>query len=464
MKHRFIVLPRFGRDIWKIFNEHGHKFPMHTVYRLGWQIVNVLEYIHGCTYVHGDIKGSNILLGFGKSGGEQAYLLDFGLACHYNTKEYKPDPKKMHNGTIEYTSRDAHQGVPTMRGDVEILAYNLIEYGGGKLPWVVKNVLNKPVEVQKLKEEFMKSTGKSLSNCFGSSVSVPAPLAALLKYIGSMQHDTVPDYAKIRAIFEAGVKELGQKNSGVLQFDGAKTPASPSKRAALGRPDFSKSIVTKKKVDGAQPGPSKKDAPDAKRTRGATKKYVEVESDDSEEDVEMEKSPKKKTTAKTAKSNGSKDIPVGPRAGKRNRERKQNVDNSESENEAEQAKHSPQKKSRVATPESSVSPKKNAEKKKENSKNEDAQQDGTDKSTITLKGKNKTSKNKKTYHLNFNLDVSLNSDVVVVLNRKDKKKKKDEKKTNGDDEDEDIPNSDENEPGHQNRAGVYKGKFAKKTK
>lgn len=52
-----------------------------------------------------------MLLGFGKNGGSQVYLVDFGLASHYTTKDFKPDPKKMHNGTIEYTSRDAHQVV-----------------------------------------------------------------------------------------------------------------------------------------------------------------------------------------------------------------------------------------------------------------------------------------------------------------------------------------------------------------
>lgn len=71
--------------------------------------LDVYEYIHECTYVHADLKATNMLLGFGKSGGHQVYLVDFGLASHYTTKDFKPDPKKMHNGTIEYTSRDAHQ-------------------------------------------------------------------------------------------------------------------------------------------------------------------------------------------------------------------------------------------------------------------------------------------------------------------------------------------------------------------
>lgn len=70
--------------------------------------MNVLEYIHFKTYVHADIKGGNLLL-HSKSL-DQVYLVDFGLASHYTKGEYKLDPKKAHNGTIEYTSRDAHMG------------------------------------------------------------------------------------------------------------------------------------------------------------------------------------------------------------------------------------------------------------------------------------------------------------------------------------------------------------------
>lgn len=72
--------------------------------------LDVLEYIHGRTYVHADIKGGNILFGTKKGTENQAYLVDFGLASHYTIKDYKFDPKRAHNGTIEYTSIDAHNG------------------------------------------------------------------------------------------------------------------------------------------------------------------------------------------------------------------------------------------------------------------------------------------------------------------------------------------------------------------
>ena len=45
----------------------------------------------------------------------QVYLLDYGLVYRFNPdgnhKEYKEDPKRRHDGTIEFTSTDAHNGV-----------------------------------------------------------------------------------------------------------------------------------------------------------------------------------------------------------------------------------------------------------------------------------------------------------------------------------------------------------------
>lgn len=73
--------------------------------------MEVLEYIHRRGYVHADIKGANILMGATKGTTNQIYLVDFGLATKFTTsKEFKPNPKKAHDGTIEYLSRDAHIG------------------------------------------------------------------------------------------------------------------------------------------------------------------------------------------------------------------------------------------------------------------------------------------------------------------------------------------------------------------
>lgn len=73
-----------------------------------------MEYIHSRGYAHADVKGSNILLqGNGKE--KLAYLVDYGLAYRFRTssgehKVFVQDARRAHEGTLEFTSRDAHHG------------------------------------------------------------------------------------------------------------------------------------------------------------------------------------------------------------------------------------------------------------------------------------------------------------------------------------------------------------------
>ncbi|KAG4079025.1 hypothetical protein HA402_001680 [Bradysia odoriphaga] len=228
-RHRFVVMPRYARDVWSYFIENGKILPQPTIFRIAIQMLDVLEYIHTCEYVHADLKGANILLGQGKTGASQTYLVDFGLVSHYTTKDFKPDPKKMHNGTIEYTSRDAHNGVPTRRGDMEILAYNIIHWSGVTLPWEADGLLADEKKVQASKEAFMANVVDSLKKCFPSCSST---ITDYVKYVASMKYDDIPDYNKCRQMFEAGLKKLGEKNSGDLIFT-MKEAAGPSKKETV---------------------------------------------------------------------------------------------------------------------------------------------------------------------------------------------------------------------------------------
>ncbi|KAH8418068.1 hypothetical protein KR222_011406 [Zaprionus bogoriensis] len=215
-KHRFIVMPRYGSDIAKLYAQNGKRLPEGTVYRLAIQMLDVFQFMHSTGYVHADLKAANILLGLGKDGGAQAYLVDFGLASHYVTGDFKPDPKKMHNGTIEYTSRDAHLGVATRRADLEILGYNLIEWLGVELPWVKQKLLSEPVKVQKAKEAFMQDVAASLKPLFPKGV--PAPIGDYMKYVAKLAHNEAPDYDKCRTFFLTALKQLKVPNSGDLDF------------------------------------------------------------------------------------------------------------------------------------------------------------------------------------------------------------------------------------------------------
>lgn len=74
------------------------------------QILYAIEFMHQKGYAHGDIKGANVML----KNDNQAYLVDFGLVVRFKRdgvhQKYEIKPERRHNGTIEYTSRDAHTG------------------------------------------------------------------------------------------------------------------------------------------------------------------------------------------------------------------------------------------------------------------------------------------------------------------------------------------------------------------
>ncbi|XP_076234475.1 serine/threonine-protein kinase VRK1 [Calliopsis andreniformis] len=212
-KYRFVVMDRYGTDLWKLFEENSRRFPEHTVYKIALQIVNILEYIHFKMYVHADIKAANLLLDSKTQ--NQVYLVDFGLASRCTTKdEYKLDPKKAHNGTIEYTSRDAHMGVPTMRGDFEILGYNMIQWICGSLLW--EKDLSDPITVQKQKEKAFSNISEFLKKSFHGSV--PNTILKYMTLLGSMKFNDTPDYEKFKKILIDGLKELSHKPDGALEF------------------------------------------------------------------------------------------------------------------------------------------------------------------------------------------------------------------------------------------------------
>jgi vaccinia related kinase len=244
-KYRFIVMEKFGVDVDKLREKNKGALPEAVVYQLAWQISYTLEYIHETGYVHADIKGGNVLLGDTTENKNQAYLVDFGLAGKFTTdKEFKPNPKKAHDGTIEYLSRDAHHGVPTRRGDFEILGYNIIHWLGGSLPWDSK--LENPKTVQQLKEESWSDIPGFVKKCLKKNHQT---LTQYLQYVDKLKHNERPDYKKIRSWFENEVQKNGGRVDGPLQLQGAQ------KRKSTGEEDLAQmqdsedeDVVVKKTV------------------------------------------------------------------------------------------------------------------------------------------------------------------------------------------------------------------------
>ncbi|XP_055018975.1 serine/threonine-protein kinase VRK1 isoform X2 [Boleophthalmus pectinirostris] len=261
LRYRFMVLDRLGCDLQKICNQNGGVFKPDTVLQLGTRLVDVLEFIHENEYVHSDIKAANLLQGHRDP--HQVYLADYGLCYRYCPdgvhKEYKENPKKGHDGTIEYTSLDAHRGVaPSRRSDLQILGFCLLHWLCGKLPW--ERLLHNPGQVQEAKTRFLQNLPQSVSE-LSSSRAGTDEVASFLHYVQLLNYEDKPNYQLLR---------------GILNCSGSRLDLAPPLRPA-----------PKSKSKPEEPAPRNK-----KTGRGRCESRAETMEVDEEEEEEQRRKPK----------------------------------------------------------------------------------------------------------------------------------------------------------------------------
>uniref|UniRef100_A0A182T294 non-specific serine/threonine protein kinase n=1 Tax=Anopheles maculatus TaxID=74869 RepID=A0A182T294_9DIPT len=143
---------------------------------------------------------------------ERIHLIDFGLASKFvdSTDRHRPfcmDQRRAHDGTLEFTSRDAHMGAHARRSDLECLGYNLVYWSRGFLPWKDEKLLNQPEQVHRMKEYFMTDVREMLRLIYGDDC--PAYLGEFLAYVGKLTYDERPDYQYCKALFYKELKRLG---------------------------------------------------------------------------------------------------------------------------------------------------------------------------------------------------------------------------------------------------------------
>lgn len=278
-KYRFMVIDRLGTDLQKKFEECGRRFSRKLVLQLGLRMLDTLEYIHEHEYVHADIKASNLMLSHRDP--NQVYLVDYGLAYRYCPegvlKEYKEDPKRCHNGTIEFTSIDAHKGAtPSRRGDLEILGYCMVQWLCGQLPWEDK--LQDPLYVRDSKIRCRDSVSEFMTKCF-SSQDKPDELQRFMEEVKKLSYQDKPPYDTLRSILQAGLKSVRATDDGKLEFstvNGTKSAPKATKRKqkvdvyeddsedSEESPVKKKRTAKKKEVYGVKKSPRK--SPKAKKT------------------------------------------------------------------------------------------------------------------------------------------------------------------------------------------------------
>jgi serine/threonine protein kinase len=194
---RAIVMEYLGNSLEYLLQQKCYgKFTLKTTLMLGIQMFKQLKNLHENNFVHRDIKPENFLMGAG-GGRSYVYLIDFGLAKRYKSKEHvhiKCNADKKLIGTARYASVNSHIGTElSRRDDLESLVYLLIYFLKGSLPWQGINISDREEKYAKIGE--LKATISADKLCEGT----PVELCNFLNHIKKLGFKDKPDYKYLYA-------------------------------------------------------------------------------------------------------------------------------------------------------------------------------------------------------------------------------------------------------------------------
>ncbi len=211
--HNYLIMELLGKSIDKLFSENKKHFSYKTIFQIGYQMIERIEYVHSKGYIHRDIKPGNFVLGKGEKK-KIIYIIDFGLSKRYidkTTKKHIPYKEgKGLTGTARYVSLFTHYGIEqSRRDDIEGIAYNLIYLAKGKLPWQGVKTKNKKEKHKKIMESKLFYTPDKLCK------DLPEEFVNLLNYARELEFEEKPDYKNIKMIF----KNFIVNNGGTLNWE-----------------------------------------------------------------------------------------------------------------------------------------------------------------------------------------------------------------------------------------------------
>ena len=205
--YNVLIMQLMGKSLEDLINEKK-TFSIKTVCLLGYQMINVLEYIHDKHYVHRDIKPDNFVMGL-NSLSKKLFLLDFGLAKKYRSSttlvHYPLINKKKLTGTARYASINAMRGYEqSRRDDLEAVGYVLMYFLRGSLPWQGLSGKNK-------EERYRRILNKKLdTSAYDLCYQYPSEFETYIDYTRKMEYVEQPDYNMIRKLFLQILEKEGQ--------------------------------------------------------------------------------------------------------------------------------------------------------------------------------------------------------------------------------------------------------------
>ncbi|CUS23185.1 LAQU0S08e03994g1_1 [Lachancea quebecensis] len=204
-EYNAMVIDLLGPSLEDLFNYCHRKFSFKTVIMLALQMICRIQYIHGRSFIHRDIKPDNFLMGVGRRG-STVHVIDFGLSKKYrdfSTHHHIPyRENKNLTGTARYASVNTHLGIEqSRRDDLESLGYVLIYFCKGSLPWQGLKATTKRQKYDRIMEK------KLCINVDQLCAGLPMEFVEYTRYCRNLRFDERPDYLYLARLF----KDLGIK-------------------------------------------------------------------------------------------------------------------------------------------------------------------------------------------------------------------------------------------------------------
>ncbi len=224
-ENRVIVMEYLSNSLEYFLQNRCHgKFTLKTTLMLGIQMFEQLKNLHDNSYIHRDIKPENFLMGMG-GGKSYVYLIDFGLAKRYKSKEHvhiKCNVDKKLIGTARYASVNSHNGVElSRRDDMESLLYLLIYFLKGQLPWQGINISDREAKYAKIGE--LKAAISVDRLCEG----LPTELHNFFSHVKSLGFKDKPNYRYLYAQLAGAFNRIGYRFDYVYDWDTAEHLSYP---------------------------------------------------------------------------------------------------------------------------------------------------------------------------------------------------------------------------------------------
>jgi len=196
--YNILVMELMGKSLEDIFNVKN-KFSVKTTAMIGYQMLNVLQFIHDRHIIHRDIKPDNFVMGCEEKNAI-LYLLDFGLAKKYRSSktliQYPYVKRKKLTGTARYASIHALEEMEqSRRDDLESVGYVLMYFLRGSLPWQGLRIKTKEDRYKKILEKKKETTSEVLCKNF------PEEFKYYVEYTKNLGYTEDPDYDKLRNNF-----------------------------------------------------------------------------------------------------------------------------------------------------------------------------------------------------------------------------------------------------------------------